>query len=84
MSNLHHIKALTIEGCATVHCTVLQTWQSVPSLWEARGGRAPLVTACVPPFRVTEKNVFGISRDDKTAENDGKKNNDIETCELYR
>ena len=65
-------------NCA-LYCTANMAISAIPTGGGGGGGGVPpLATACVPPFRVTEKNVFRISRDDKTAENDGKKNNDIE------
>ena len=42
---------------------------------EGQGGRAPLMAASAPPFRFTQNYIFEISRNDKTANNDGKRNN---------
>ena len=39
---------------------------SVPSLRGGQGGRAPLTTACAPPFWCTQITVFGTPRNCKT------------------
>ena len=43
------------------------------------GALNPLMTASAPPISSYWKKCFGMSRDDKTADNDGKKNNAIQT-----
>ena len=53
--------------------------QRVPSLWGARGGVPPLTDACAPPFRFIQNTVFVTSLKDKTAHNDGKRNNYVQT-----
>ena len=39
----------------------------------------PLTAACAPKFRFTQTIVFGISRSNKTTDNDGKRNNNVLT-----
>ena len=41
--------------------------------------RAPLTAACARPFRFTQNAAFGISRNNKTTDNDGERNNNVQT-----
>ena len=45
----------------------------------AGGDRVPLTAACAPPFWFTKNTIFGTSRNDKTTDNDGKRNNYVRT-----
>ena len=44
-----------------------------------QGGVSPLATACASPFWLTQNIVFETSRNDKTTDNDGKRNNNVQT-----
>ena len=45
----------------------------------ARGAVPPLTDTCAPPFKFAQNTVFGTSLKDKTAHDDGKKNNYVQT-----
>ena len=51
------------------------SFSTLPSLRGGQEGSAspPLTVACASPFWFTQNTVFGTSRNDKTTENDGKR-----------
>ena len=53
--------------------------QPVSSLRRSQGGRSPLPTACVPPFRFTQNTFFGTPRNGKITDSIGKRNNNVQT-----
>ena len=58
---------------------ILHWFKLVPSLRGEQGGRT-LSNGCLcPSFRFTQNTVFGTSLNDKTTQNDGKRNNYVQT-----
>ena len=56
--------------------TVSNAAKPVPSLRGGQGAVAPLTTACAPHF-VLLKIFFGALRNDKTTDNNGKRNDNV-------
>ena len=60
-------------------CALNLTTKAKPLLWGGQGAVPPLMSTCASPFWFTQNTVFGTLRNDKTKENDGKRNNYVQT-----